>query len=189
MAFAELFPVAARRRDRAEWGWPVLLIAATLLSSFTFACVAPFAAFAVMTAATMRLPRALGLVAAIWLVNQALGFGALGYPLDGATLAWGGVIGVAALTATVAATFAIRAAGTWPLWTRPIVGLVAAFIVYEAILLLATFVLDGVQNFSLEIVAKLALSDACWLAGIAILRHGLLRFGAISGRNRLAVRT
>ncbi len=126
---------------------------------------------------------------AIWLVNQALGFGALGYPLDGTTLAWGGVIGVAALAATAAAAIVIRAAGTWPLWSRPVAGFVAAFIVYEAVLLLATSVLGGVQNFSVDIVAKLALSDACWLVGIAILRHGLPRFGAISGRNRLAVRT
>ncbi len=187
MALSDMFPVAARRGYRGEWAWTALLIVAAVLSSFTFECVTPFSAFAVLTAATMRMPRALGMMVAIWLVNQSLGFVALGYPFDGTTLAWGGVIGVAALAAVVAAAVTLRAAGAWLPWLSIAAGFAAAFIVYEVVLLSATSVLGGFQNFSVDIVAKLVLSDLCWLVGIAILRHGLLRAGAISGR--LAVRT
>jgi hypothetical protein len=189
MAFSDLFPMAARHRDRAEWTWPALLVAAALLSSFTFACVTPFAAFAVLTAATMGLRRALAMMVAVWLINQVLGFAALGYPFDGATLAWGGAIGIAAFGATVAVAICVRAVPTWSLWFRVVAGFVAAFIVYQAVLLSATAVLGGVQNFSADIVTKLVLSDAGWLIGIAILRHGLLRIGAISRPNRFAMRT
>ena len=189
MAFSDLFPMAARHRDRAEWTWPALLVAAALLSSFTFACVTPFAAFAVLTATTMGLPCALAMMVVVWLINQVLGFTALGYPLDGATLAWGGVIGIAAFGATAAVAICLRAVPTWSLRFRAVAGFVAAFVVYQAVLLSATAVLGGMQNFGADIVAKLVLSDAGWLIGFAILRHGLLRLGAISGPNRLAMRT
>jgi hypothetical protein len=42
--------------------------------------VVPFAAFAAATAGTLPLRRALGTMVVIWLANQAVGFGALGYP-------------------------------------------------------------------------------------------------------------
>jgi hypothetical protein len=179
MAWQELFPTPMARIGGGRAAWLVLLIAMALLSSFTFACVTPFAAFAVLTAATLPLPRALAIMVAVWLVNQALGFLALGYPLDPSTFAWGGVIGIAALAATVAAArIGVRS------WQHLVAGFAAAFLVYEALLYLAAFYLGGSENFSAGIVAKLALSDTCWLVGIAILRHGLMRFGA----NRLAGR-
>jgi hypothetical protein len=188
MALAELFPRLARRDNAVEWGWVALLIAAGFLSSVTFECVTPFAAFAALTVATMPLPGALLTTAAIWLVNQALGFLALGYPPDGSTFAWGGAIGIAALFAAlaVAAIIEIRHGA---LWLRVLGGFGAAFVVYEATLLLATTVLGGAQNFTLAVVAKLALSDASWLIGVAILRHGLLWLGTIGRQGRPAVRT
>lgn len=179
MAWQELFPTPVARVGGGRAAWLVLLIAMALLSSFTFACVTPFAAFAVLTAATLSLSRALATMVAIWLVNQALGFFALGYPLDPSSFAWGGVIGIAALAATVAA--ARIGDGTWP---RLVAGFVASFAVYEALLYLAALYLGGSENFSAGIVAKLALSDTCWLVGIAILSLGLTRFGT----NRLAGR-
>src|SRR5262249_7563131 len=103
MTLAEPFPRLVRRHRPIEWGWIALLIAAGFLSSVTFECVTPFAAFAALTAATMRWPGALAVTTAIWLANQALGFLAFGYPTDGSTFAWGGAIGVAALFATLAA--------------------------------------------------------------------------------------
>jgi hypothetical protein len=188
MALAELFPRLARRDRPVEWGWVVLLIAAGFLSSLTFECVTPFAAFAALTAATMRLSGALATTAAIWLTNQALGFLALGYPVDGSTFAWGGAIGVAALLATLAAAGIVEI-GHRALWLQMLGAFGAAFLVYEATLLLATAGLGGAQNFTLAIAAKLALSDAGWLIGIVILRHGLLSLGTIGHQDQPAVRT
>ncbi len=188
MALAELFPRLARRDCPIEWGWVVLLIAAGFLSSVTFECVTPFAAFAALTAATMRFSAALATTAVIWLTNQALGFLALGYPVDGLTFAWGGAIGVAALLATLAAAVIVEI-GHRGLWLQILGAFGAAFLVYEGTLLLATAGLGGAQNFTLAIAAKLALSDAGWLIGIVILRHGLLSLGTIGQQDRPAVRT
>ncbi|HEY7991800.1 MAG TPA: hypothetical protein VID77_10455 [Stellaceae bacterium] len=184
MALTELFA----RKTRTDWGWTALLVATALASCITFECVTPFAAFAVLMAATMSLPRALATMVAVWLINQALGFLALGYPLDGVTLAWGAAIGVAALAATIAAGRMMAMARLSPV-ASVIAGFVVAFVVYEAVLIMASLVLGSIQNFTPDIVAKLALSDACWLVGVAILRHGLLRLEAIRRENRLAVRT
>jgi len=189
MALAEPFPRPARRDRALAWGWVALLVAAGFLSSITFECVTPFAAFAALTAATMRLSVALAVTAAIWLTNQALGFLALGYPTDGLTVAWGGAIGVAAVLATLAAA-AVATKQQRPPWLQVLGGFGAAFLVFEATLSLATAGLGGVQNFTPAIVARLALSDTGWLFGIVILRHGLSWLGTPGNEvGQIAVRT
>src|SRR5262249_61757546 len=98
----------------------VLVTAACALASFAFACATPFAAFAVMAAEMLPLSSALLVVAAAWIVNQGIGFGALHYPIDANTILWGIVIGAAALAATTAAAGALRLAHArgagGPLW-------------------------------------------------------------------------
>jgi hypothetical protein len=182
MALADLFPVAAGRETRIGVAWPALLLAAALLSSVTFACVTPFAAFAVLAAATMPLPRALAMVAGVWLVNQVLGFCALGYPFDGIALVWGAAIGVAALAGTAAAAAILARTRGWPLAAGMAAAFAAAFIAYQALLFLAALGLGGTENFTVDIVAKLAVSDTGWLVGIAIVRYGLLRLILSDGR-------
>ena len=78
----------------------LLLTAACVLASLTFACATPFAAFAALAGAMLPLSAALPVVLAAWIVNQAIGFGVLGYPMEMNTLLWGLAIGVAALAAT-----------------------------------------------------------------------------------------
>jgi hypothetical protein len=167
MAPTELVRIDGRARP----AWLALLLAMAALSSVTFACVTPFAAFAVLAAATMRWRDALGAMAAIWLVNQALGYLALGYPIDTTSLAWGGAIGIAALTATLAAASCLaRMSGP-----RLGAAFLAAVAVYEGVLFLVSLALGGSANFAPVIVAKVALSDAGWLFGIAILGLALMR--------------
>jgi hypothetical protein len=76
--------------------WPAILALAAVGGSLVLTCVAPFAAFAVATAGTLRLRSALGTMAVIWLANQAVGFGALGYPWTLNTALWGLAMGAAA---------------------------------------------------------------------------------------------
>jgi hypothetical protein len=59
----------------------LLLTAACALASFAFACATPFAAFAAIAGAMLPLSAALPVVLAAWIVNQAIGFGVLGYPI------------------------------------------------------------------------------------------------------------
>src|SRR3954464_474640 len=101
-----LTPVAARLAPLFGFA---LLIVSCALASFAFACATPFAAFAVVAAAMLPLRPALLVVTVAWLVNQTIGFGALHYPIDGSTIAWGLVIGAAALVATAVASVVLSA--------------------------------------------------------------------------------
>ena len=85
-----------------------LLTASCALASFALACATPFAAFAVLAAAALPLRQALLVVIGAWLVNQCIGFGALHYPIDAATIAWGFVVGAGALVASTAASAVLR---------------------------------------------------------------------------------
>ncbi|MGC2781734.1 MAG: hypothetical protein WA418_39465, partial [Bradyrhizobium sp.] len=114
-----------------------LLTAACALASFVFACATPFAAFAVIAAAMLPLRTALPAMLGTWLVNQGIGFGALHYPVDANTLAWGAVIGVAALTATVAARIALQALRAAPAPAALAAALLSAYAAYELVLLAA----------------------------------------------------
>jgi hypothetical protein len=60
----------------------LLLTAACALASFAFRCATPFAAFAALAGAMLPFSSALLVVFAAWIVNQAIGFGSLGYPVE-----------------------------------------------------------------------------------------------------------
>jgi hypothetical protein len=115
-----------------------LLTAACALASFAFACATPFAAFAVIAAATLPLrPALLGTLAA-WLVNQAIGFGFLHYPLDATTLAWGVAIGGAALAATAASAGILRLTERTGAVVALGAALIGAYAAYELVLFAAS---------------------------------------------------
>jgi len=144
----------------------VLLTASCALASFALACATPFAAFAVVAAAMLPLPSALLVTTGAWLVNQTIGFGALHYPIDASTFAWGFVIGAAALAATAASATVLRAlpANRTPLMLA--LTLVCAYAVYELVLLAATPFLGGAGAFTAAIVTRLGLLNVLWLIGL-----------------------
>ena len=143
-----------------------LLTVSCALASFALACATPFAAFAVVAAATLQLRPALLVVTGAWLVNQAIGFGALHYPVDASTIAWGFVIGPAALAATAVAAAALRAAPQrrWPLALG--LAVVCAYGAYEIVLFAATPFLGGAGAFTPAIVGWLGLLSFAWLIGL-----------------------
>jgi hypothetical protein len=162
-----------------------LLMAACVLASFALACATPFAAFAVLAAAILPLPAALLVVAAAWIVNQAIGFGALGYPLDARTLFWGVAIGAAALISTAAAKLVLRSlqrTGSSP--AALALALVGAYAAYEVVLFAFTPALGGAGAFSLAIVARLGLLNLLWLIGLVVARE-VLRLRNSIGRRRM----
>ncbi len=162
---ARLHPVEMRFAPLFCFG---LLTLACALASFAFACATPFAAFAVIAAATLPLRPALLVVAAAWLINQAIGFGALGYPHDLNTVAWGFVIGAAALTATVAAVLVLRTAASVTLPIAFGLALACAYAAYELVLFAATPALGGAGDFTLVIVARLAVLNVLWFVGLLV---------------------
>ncbi|UFZ02653.1 hypothetical protein LQG66_25710 [Bradyrhizobium ontarionense] len=162
-AEARLTPVP---RQHAAAFCFLLLVAACALASFAFACATPFAAFAVIAAAMLPLRSALAAVVGAWLVNQGIGFGALHYPVDANTLAWGVAIGVAALAATFVARVVLQRSRALPLPAALPLMLLAAYATYELALLAVTPVLGGAGSFTLAIVARLGLTSAAWLVGL-----------------------
>jgi hypothetical protein len=55
-----------------SWFLPVLLVVVSAVTSCEFACITPFAAFAVATVYALSMRPALFTVAAVWLANQAV---------------------------------------------------------------------------------------------------------------------
>src|SRR6185312_7148286 len=93
-AAVRLQPVEPRHAPLLCFG---LLVTSCALASFALACATPFAAFAAIAAATLPWRPACLVVVGAWLINQAIGFGVHHYPVDASTIAWGFVIGAAAL--------------------------------------------------------------------------------------------
>ena len=158
-----LHPVAPRLAPM--FGFALLTVSCAL-ASFALACATPFAAFSVVAAAMLPLRPALLVVTGAWLVNQCIGFGALHYPIDGSAIAWGSVIGAAALVATAASSAVLRMLpqGRTPLMLA--ITFVAAYAAYELVLLAATPILGGEGAFTAAIVARIGLTSAVWLAGL-----------------------
>jgi hypothetical protein len=144
----------------------VLLTAGCVLASFALACATPFAAYAVIAGAMLPLPAALAVITAAWLVNQAIGFGVLGYPHDTNTLLWGFAIGVAALVATGVAKAVLGALSRLATPAALALALVAAYAGYEVVLLAFTPALGGTGAFTLAIIARLGLLNLLWLIGL-----------------------
>jgi hypothetical protein len=161
-----------------------LLTVACALASFAFACATPFAAFAVLAAAMLPLSMALLVVAAAWIVNQAIGFGALGYPIDLHTMLWGLAVGAAALAATAVAAMVLRVLPRigWPAALG--VALVAAYAAYELVLFACTPALGGAGAFTFTIFARLGLLNILWMIGL-IVACEVVRLLAAARRHRM----
>jgi hypothetical protein len=146
----------------------LLLAAACGLASFAFACGTPFAAFAALAGAMLPLSSALPVVLAAWTVNQAIGFGVLGYPFETNTLLWGLAIGVAALIATAVSALVLR---LLPAIGRPAelaLTLLAAYVAYEVVLFAFTPVLGGTGAFTIAIIARIGLLNVLWMIGLVV---------------------
>ncbi|RQH16362.1 hypothetical protein [Bradyrhizobium sp. RP6] len=169
-----LHPVAPRLAPM--FGFALLTVSCAL-ASFAFACATPFAAFAVVAAAMLPLRPALLVVTGAWLVNQTIGFSALHYPIDGSSIAWGFVIGAAALLATVVASGVLRMLpqGRAPLMLA--IALFAAYAAYELALFAATPFLGGEGAFTAAIVTRIGLTSAAWLAGLVAVCEVVRLFG------------
>jgi hypothetical protein len=143
----------------------VLLTVSCGLASFAFACATPFAAFAAFAGATLPLSAALPVVGAAWIVNQAIGFGLLGYPVELNTFLWGFAIGAAALIATAVSTLA----GRLPSISRLVelgLALLGAYVAYEVVLFAFTPLLGGAGAFTVAIIARIGLLNVLWMIGL-----------------------
>jgi len=168
---------------RQSWFLPVVLVGISAVSSWEFACITPFVAFAVAAGYALSARVAVLTVMAIWLVNQAIGFAVLGYPWTVDTILWGFTIGMAALLAATLACATLRL-GLRNNVTAIGAAFVVAFAAYEGGLFLVTFALGGQDAFTPAIVGHVALLNLGWTVGL-VGTYEILRYsGAIPVERR-----
>lgn len=135
----------------------VVVTSGTCLSLF-FACVTPFAALAAVAALKLGRRDALSIVGVVWLANQAIGYGVLGYPWTWDSAAWGGAIGLSACLATLVA---IALATSRPAPLAISLPFVSAFATFELTLYAAGLVLpESAEAFSAKVVGQVFLTNA-----------------------------
>ncbi|HSE05488.1 MAG TPA: hypothetical protein VLK35_15170 [Methylomirabilota bacterium] len=176
-------PSEARR-----WLWILLLTAASVFVTLGMACATPFAALATLAALHTGRRDGLALIGFAWLADQAVGYGLLGYPRTADGVAWGVVLGVAAVLALVAArALTARLGGRGPGWTGA-AAFAGAFVAYQAVLFAATAVLaSGLEVFSPAIVGWMLRVNLLSLAGLLIL-HRLAVWIGLATREPLGAR-
>jgi hypothetical protein len=169
--------------SRVSTAWILLLTIASTATTLVFACATPFPAFAALAAVHMRRNDGVLLMIAAWVASQAVGFCALGYPQNANTLAWGAVIGLAAIGGVLAA--GIAAKGSPPI--RLVLAYVAAFVAFKVAILFASLALGGVgPALSVEIMVRQFVRNGAILIGLLALYHALTAVGVPEPRRFLA---
>lgn len=164
-----------RKADSATLAWSGALATAAILGTLATACMMPFVALAVATAATMPKSRAAATLGLVWATNQLLGFTLLGYPMTPFALAWGAALGVASIAAMLVAAAVIARSRLFVV--GPISAFLAAFVAYEGGLFAFALVAGGTSTFTMPIMLQILVNDTCWLAALALL-HSVLTWAA-----------
>ncbi|HEY0183831.1 MAG TPA: hypothetical protein VGC09_13575 [Rhodopila sp.] len=149
--------------------WTVLIVASGLCLSPYFACVTPFAALATLAGLKLSRRDAFAVMAAVWLANQVVGYGYLGYPWTWDSMAWGVVIGLSSGLGILAAR---GLSVTRPAPLAVSLPLVGAFTAFELGLYVAGFALPGSDwAFSATVIAHVFLVNAVALCGLMAVYH------------------
>jgi hypothetical protein len=152
--------------------WLAFMVAASVAFSLGFACATPLAAFGAISALTLDRRNAVLFTGAVWAANQAVGYSILDYPVTANSLAWGAVIGLAAILAALAARWCATRFAERSQVAAIIAGFVAGFVVYELALFAAAFmVLGGTEAFAVAIVARILEINAIAMTGLALINH------------------
>lgn len=164
--------------NKLVMAWPVVLVAAAVLFSFALACAMPFAAIGALAALVLPWREAVAAAILGWLVNQVIGFGVLGYPIDMATLAWGAVLGLSAVAAVMAALVSQRRLATHLFVADALIAFAAAHLVQQAVVYAASWMLPSHPSaFSLPVIWQIGWTNALAFATLGAL-YGL---GALAG--------
>ena len=153
--------------------WSATLGLTAAVGSYGLACVFPFAAIAALAALTLPTRQAMALIAAVWGVNQFVGFTLLSFPHDTQAYVWGAFIGAAAFAALAAAKL-VLGNGAKLISVRSLAVIAIAIVAYQAVMFVGAFALDGFESSTPEIVARIAANDLVWFAGLAALRLALV---------------
>jgi hypothetical protein len=155
----------------ANFIWTMILTLAVIGGTFALSCVTPFAALAVALVGTVGLRASLGVMIAVWFVNQVIGFGFFHFPHTVNTLLFGVAIWGAAVVTTIVASVVMKYMSSRSAPLRLGVALLLSCAAYETTLLAAALFLGGLETFRPAIVAQLAVINAVSLAGMVVLNE------------------
>jgi hypothetical protein len=156
--------------------WVGILTVVTVASTWATACSTPFVALATLGA--MHLPRrdALRLIGFNWVVNQAIGFIWLKYPLTWDCYVGGASIGIAAALGTqLAILVSSRLRHRGPMATS-LGSFAVAFLTYESVLAVLS-PSSSLKYLSVPIVSYILLVNAVSFVGLLFIRAAALSMG------------
>jgi hypothetical protein len=130
------------------------------------------AAFAAVAALTLKRQDALILAGAVWLTNQLVGYGLLGYPRTVDSFAWGFAIGAVTILATVISQSVTRRLAGQSAVLVSAVAFTGAFLLYEGGLhLVAATILGGTASWAPTIVWRMLEINAAGFVGLLVLNR------------------
>lgn len=158
--------------------WIALVAGLSVLGSFAYACAAPVAAVAALAALTLNRTDGLILVAATWLINQAVGFVLLSYPHDAGTYAWGATIGIAMVVGYIAARAVVRREQGWVV--SAVATFAAAFVFYQLGLVGGSLAMGYTGDaFSTPVVREVAVINAVAFVGFVVVYRAALALSLV----------
>lgn len=147
--------------------WLVLLVASSMAFSLSFACATPLVAFGVAAALTLPSRDALSLICGVWFADQVVGYTVIHYPWTANSLAWGVILGVAAVLGTLTAQWTVRRSSGQLKAVVVLAALLAAFTVYEGVLVATAFAgLGGMGSFTVAVIGRIFAINAGALVGL-----------------------
>jgi hypothetical protein len=163
------------RSPSAPWRhrfWLAILVAASLALTLGLACAVPFAAFAATAALTLTRRQALAAILAVWLTNQLVGFTVLDYPWTADAFAWGAVLGVVVILATLAGQWTVRLSTGAARAIANTATFLVAFAVYEAALFtVSATLLGGTEIYTAAIQGRIFAVNAVAFVGLLLLHR------------------
>lgn len=164
--------------DFHRWAWVGLLGGASIAFSLVFACATPFVALVTLAALNMDRRDAFIVTGAVWIANQAVGYGLLDYPHTLNSYAWGAAIGIAVLLALLAALSVGKQLARRGAVVATVAAFAGAFVVYELTLYVSAFWLSSSDAaFSWRIIAYILQVNALGFAGLFIVKLAASSFG------------
>jgi hypothetical protein len=155
--------------------WFLLLLGVGTLSNILYTCTVPLVGVGTIAGATLPRRRALQVILSMWFINQLLGFSVRQYPWTLSTFAWGWVMLLGTVLATLLALQKPASSqrkfigyGAWL-----VIASISGFVLYQTVIGLAGLGLGGSESFTLPIIWSVFQGNAVWAVAIGVV-HSLL---------------
>lgn len=149
-----------------------LPIVVSIPLSFAYACAIPFAALSTFAALKFRRREALLSLGAVWLINQAVGYGCLNYPRTPESFAWGVALGVATYAALIVAMRIARRLQKTDGLLKTLMTFAVAFATFKAFLFGMSFAIPGGNiAFSWPVFKKIAVINAATFLALLVFNY------------------